>query len=428
MVGLLALPAAVGAELEAPQDWPQRLAAEDPDQRRSNIHALADVGGVEAIELLSARLEDEDDPALRRAIHDALLRVQLDEGQLSSVLADSDTTAARAFAAHALGHHRTPGSVAALLGALRDPEPGVRREVYEALGGSGDRTVIQELIKAAVRESSPPLREAAEQAAQQLAAEAGRPRDVPVAISMLHGGSVDDKLWAIEVLAESEDWRAMQVLLDTATHAVPELRREALEALGLLGDHRAVPALIAMLDDTTGRTRHHVIGALALLRDEAALEPLGVLVGDEDPATRVLAIRALSALDHPGVVTRLEPALSDAEEPVRIEAIHALGRSGAPGSVGALLSAMDDPSPFLRAEASRLVAAAGDPRAEGALVEALGDRDPLVRLTAAEGLGKLGSESAVEPLLALVERTRDDQERAVYERVLQRLAGADASP
>jgi len=409
-------------------DWATQLASEDLDRRRASIHALADLGGIEAVELLSMRLEHEADDAMRRAIHDGLMRVQLDADQLATVLTDSDISAARAFAAHSLGHHRSPGAVANLLASIRDPEPTVRREIYEALGGSGDRTLIQELIKAAVRETSPSLREQAELAAQQLAAESGRPREVLVAISMLQGGNVDDQIWAIEVLSESKDWRALQVLLDTAAHAAPEIRREAIKALGILGDHRAVPTLLDMLERSTGRTRHHVIGALALLRDESSIEALGVLVTDDDPATRVLAIRALSALDHPRVVSRIIPALTDAEEPIRIEAIHALGRNGSDQALSALHTSLTDPSPFLRAEATRLLAMSGDPSVEPALLEVLGDGDPLVRLTAAEGLARMGSESALPLLLVLAERTRNDDERAAYDKAIERLRGSEISP
>lgn len=406
--------------------WSVRLASEDPEQRRSAIHALADLGGPEAVEILSARLELESDDASRRAIHDALLRVQLDEAQLTLLLAEGGTAAARAFAAHSLGHHHSQGSVTALLAALRDPEPVVRREVYEALGHSGERTVIQELIKAAVRETSPPLREQAEQAAQLLASQSGRPRDVLVAISMLQGGQLEDRLWAIEVLADSGDWRALQVLLDTAHSAAPEVQREAIKALGLLGDHRAVPALHTMLDTSSGRTRHYVIGALALLGDEASLEPLARLVADQDPACRVLAIRALGALQHPGAADRILPALDDAEEPVRTEAIHALGRHRGTRSVQGLTRALDDPSPFLRAEAARLLAMTGVPGVEQPLLALLSDRDPLVRLTAAEGLALLGADQALPEIERLAESTRDDDERAAYERAAARLRGSAA--
>ncbi len=401
-----------------------RLADEDPEQRRLAIHAIADQGGPRAIELLAGRLEQESDDRMRRAIHDALLRVPLEADQLGTLLAESEIVAARAYAAHALGRSRGSGSTTRLLAAIRDPSPEVRREVYEALGAIGDRTVMQELIKAAVRESSPSLREAAEQSAQRLAEESGRPRDVMVAISMLRGGNLDDRLWAVEVLAESGDWRAMQALLDTAQGASAELRHEAIKGLGVLGDHRAVPALLTMLATSSGRTRHYVIGALALLRDESSLEALGGLVEDPDPAARVLAIRALSALDHPGVAPLLLPALDDVEEAVRVEAIHALGRCGGPEATEGLLGSMNDPSPFLRAESVRLLSDRGGATVEAALIERLEDRDPLVRLTAAEGLAMLGAEAAVPSLERRVDQTRDDEERAAYEQALQRLRGS----
>jgi HEAT repeat protein len=424
LLGLLLMaPATSAQDLDEAASWAVRLDAEDVDQRRAAIHALADRGGPEAVEWLSARLEQESDDLMRRVIHDALLRVPMDEAALSSILSDSTVVAARAFAAHSLGRRRTPGAITVLLAAMRDPEPAVRREVYEALGASGDRTAIQELIKAAVRESSPPLREQAELAAQQLAEGTDKPRDVLVAISRLQGGSIDDRLWAVEVLAESGDWRAYHPLLSAARGTAPELQREAIKGLGLLGDHRAVPELHGLRDDTSGRTRHFVIGALALLADESSLEVLAGLVDDVDPASRVLAIRAISALEHPGAAQAILPALDDPEEPVRTEAIHALGRARGPASNPGLIRAMGDPSPFLRAEAARLLASSGEMVGDP-LLAGLEDKDPLVRLTCAEGLALLGDERALPRLEELARSTRDSEQRAIYERAAARLGAA----
>lgn len=408
--------------------WTDRLDDRDPTVRRSAIHAVAAAGTPEAVEALAAQLEREDDQELRRALQDAMLRVSLDDDQLASLLGDSPHTTARAFAAHSLGHRRSVGTVTVMLAAIHDPEPAVRREVYEALGSSGDRTVIQELIRAAVRESTPSLREQAELAAQRLAASSTRPRDLPAAISVLQGGAQEDRLWAIDVLAESGDWRALRVLLDTASSGAVDIQREAIKALGMLGDHRAVPPLLQMLDETSGRTRHYVIGALALLADESSLEPLGALVRDPDPSARVLAIRALAALGLPRVIPYLRTALEDDEEPVRTEAIHALGPFPQAEAQAALALAMSDPSPFLRAEAARLLGAGDSPLAVEPLLAALDDRDGLVRLTAADALASLGAVDAIPVLERLVERTRDEKERAAYQAALDRLGGSQKSP
>jgi len=393
-------------------------------ERRAEIHALAEGGGPSAIEQLAARLELEPEPELRRIVQDSLLRVALDPEQAADLLAHSEIEAARAFAAHSLGHRGGAVASAALLLATRDPSAAVRREVYEGLVTSGDRAAIPELVKAAVRERSPALRELAEESARRLAELPVRPREVPVAISLLEGGSPDDQLWAVKLLGQSGDWRALQALQRAATAQSLELRCEAIRALGSLGDHRAIPLLHELAGSTRGRTRHHVIGALALLSSESSLEHLAPLVEDPDPGTRVLAIRALSNLPLPQTPQHLLVALRDPEEPVRVEAVHALGRLGGPVSSQGLAGALSDPSPFVRAEAARLLAELGGERAVAALVAALDDRDPLVRLTAADGLATLGAEQAIPALERLVQRSREDEEREAYADALQRLQGS----
>lgn len=412
----------LGLAADAASPWPERLDADDPVLRLEAVHAIATQGGRASAETLAARLEVEISPDLRRAIQDALGRVTIEEAELEAMLADSPTAAARAYAAHSLGHIHAPGAAPALLAAVRDPAPSVRREVYEALASSGDRSVIQELIKAAVREESPPLREVAEGAARTLAEVSSRPDGFTAAMSMIEGGSPEDMRWAIQALGESGDWRALQVLLDSALRGDPGLRPEAVKALGVLGDHRAVPALLDLLGASTGRLRHHAIGALALLADEASLEPLAALVQDPDPGTRVLAIRALSRQPTGAAATCLLPALRDGEEPVRAEAIHALGAVGGLTARGGLVQAMSDPSPFLRAEAARLLGESKAPDAVVPLLRALEDDDPLVRLTAADGLANLGATEAVPAIERLAREARGDDLREAYQDILERLS------
>ena len=88
-----------------------------------------------------------------------------------------------------------------------------------------------------------------------------------------------------------------------------------------------------------------------------------------------------------------------------------------------LEKALDDPSPFVRAEAVRLLAVSADARAPDAIRPLLRDKDPLVRIQAAEGALVLYDVLAVEELDKLVRKTRDEDERAVYQNALEALGG-----
>jgi len=398
------------------------LSAAEPVARRMAIYALVEEGGAPSVEALTAYLERESDPALRRAAQDALMRIPLGDEDLLALLS-SPHDATRAFAAHGLGRRRGAASASGLLDAIRDPSPTVRREVYEGLAVLGNRVAIPELVRAAVRESSPPLRDVAEQAARRLADLRSPPEDVPAAIALLEEGNPDDQRWAAKLLGRSSDWRALDALLQASGAASQDLRHEAIKSLGLLGDKRAVPHLLGMLEQSAGKTRHHVIGALALLADETSAEPLEALLRDPDPGTRCLALRALARLGLPGTGEALEPSLSDDEEVVRAEAIHALARLEEPAADAAMAAALNDPSPFIRAEAARLLAGRGAASSVERLLPLLDDRDILVRLTAADGLADLGAMQAIPALRALADRARKDEERQAYEEALKRLEG-----
>lgn len=400
-------------------DWIAQLGSPDRDARHQAIHALADEGSQAGLEALARYLATESDPELRRAAADAMERMLLDEPAYIGLLERAEAPVVRAFAAHRLGSSRSNQARAALVLRLSDPDPDVRREVYEALGRSGDRTLIPDLVRAAVREESPALREVAERAAATLAASRVAPDDVPTAIAILEGGTGGDRLRAAATLGRSGDWRALTPLVRALQDGDADLRKEAVHALGQLGDHRAVAPLVEIAVRSRGEVRYLAIDALGRISDEVTRDPLAGLLSDPDAQTRRLAIRALA--DLPGGGASLTAALRDADEGVRGEAIHALGRLGDPSSLQVLKGALEDPSPFNRAEAARLLADAGKPEVGPWLVKALEDRDALVRLSAADGLTRLAVPEAAPALRRLIDGTRDEEERALYQEMLSHL-------
>lgn len=415
---LMALLLAAGAT-------PPMLASEDPAARAGAYRALAadatpaDAG--ERLEQLAAALASETDPRARGAGQDAMARLPLSEADLVDALSVSPHAVARAWAAHALGHREAAGAVEALLGAVDDPEELVRAKVYEALARSDDPRAISALRKAAVRDPSAALRDAASQAA--LAAVRHENPDVPGDLALLEAGDPAQRVNAARRLGQSGDWRALQPLLAAARSGPMEVRQAALLALGHLGDHRAVPPLLELLDQTSGPLRYHVLAALAWLGDEAAVPALSRLVRDGEPTTRQLSARALAWTDAPGTVPLLMGVTRDPAVEVRIELLHAVERLTDPARADLLRALLSDPEGAVRAEAAWRLAALDPAGAGPALLPLLEDRDPLVRLAAADSLSRLGVTAAVPGLRKLVDRTRDEDERASYQLALDALGG-----
>lgn len=383
------------------------LDSADARERLFAVRALAH--DPTALEALSTALTKESDPALRSAIADAMERLPLGEDALIAALAGSSVSAARAFAAHALGRDGSQHAVNALLAAVSDGDPTVREHVYTALAASGHREALPTLMKAAVRETAFAPRGAAEKAAELLAASPTVPFDTPAALARLEHGNSDARIAAAHDLGEHGDRRAVDALCAAANGStdVP-LQRAAIAALGRLGDGRAVPTLVTLLPHTEGRTRQEAIGALAALRDESAADALTTLTRDADVTTRQLSVRALGWIAPPDLFDRLLTVQSDASEDVRGEVLFVAGESRDPARIAALRRGLADPSPFLRAGAGRIAGEAGQ---GPLLIPLLTDHDALVRLTAADGLAALAPEGAADALRAAAKRAPTADER-----------------
>ncbi len=124
---------------------------------------------------------------------------------------------------------------------------------------------------------------------------------------------------------------------------------------------------------------------------------------------RLKATEALAESKTRLAVNELEWALRDPSLPVRSEAARALGRIGERGAVEPLLSVMTDPASGILAEAAYSLAQIGDPRAAAPLLTLAYDeeRTSPERIAAIRALGRLGKDSALEPLLSLLEETPD---------------------
>ena len=107
----------------------------------------------------SAELGRPSDDLLDRPDLQALVdaQVERDAGALIAALEDPDP-AVRARAAFALGSVQDPVALPALLRALEDPEPGVRADAAFALGQSADSAVAGRLLQTLARETNPGVR------------------------------------------------------------------------------------------------------------------------------------------------------------------------------------------------------------------------------------------------------------------------------
>jgi HEAT repeat protein len=195
----------------------------------------------------------------------------------------------------------------------------------------------------------------------------------------------------------------------------------------------AVPFLVEALEHGDNVTRRHCADALVAIGAPAVPAITGRLSSYGPPARRS-AVALLGEIGDPGAVPALaRVAAADAEWTVRAEAVGALARF-LPATEAAERAIAEplpgDADPFVRRKAAEALAAGTAPEGAAALRRALDDAVGDVREAAARSLARRRDASAVEPLVAALEREseapRGDAEarRAIHD-ALRALTGFD---
>lgn len=200
------------------------------------------------------------------------------------------------------------GIMEAMLGALRDPSPLVRRAAINALDALAvtGAPESQRSIRALLADSSPDVRSSAEQV---LGIRPRRPNmSFPPArsieplpdsalgelLSQLRSPRNDARLRAARYLGNLKDPRALHGLIVALRDGDFHVRQDAAAALGNLGDARAVEALVAMLSDHVVHVRQSAAGALGAIGDRRAANALIAAMRDPDANVRAVAVQALA--------------------------------------------------------------------------------------------------------------------------------------
>ncbi len=233
-------------------------------------------------------------------------------------------------------------AAAVAVGAMTDPDVGVRRVAAEILGDLDAPEAIPALIHG-VRDEDPEVRAT-----------------------------------ALRSLARSEAFAASDEIPDRLNDAVPEVRLAALEALGALrADHARARAL---LTDADGLVRARAAGILlADGEDPEAEAALTRLTRSPHADARVAAFRELAASRSDAAASLARTALSDPAPSVRAEAARTMTAVDPVGGIDALLDAIARGGDVL--EAAEEAMSASPERA----------REPVRRLAAASASRALES-------------------------------------
>ncbi len=213
-------------------------------------------------------------------------------------------------------------------------------------------------------------------------------------------------------------------LIELVKDPHPRLRRRAALALGRIGLPRSVPALVEALSDFEPEVRQMAAFALGLIGDIQARDPLVAALGDVSPLVQGRAAEALGRVGALEAVPAIEEMLShhvtatfnvDPEElrypqAPEVEAfrlgLYALTDLKAYDSI-AEIALKDDGTPLVWWwPVAYSLASLNDVRTVKALTAFVEIQGIIGVSYAAEALGRLGDQSAVQPLIELLDLER----------------------
>ncbi len=179
------------------------------------------------------------------------------------------------------------------------------------------------------------------------------------------------------------------LLGDLIMHAEPRIRANAVWAMGKLGEPSARRVLRSLIDDETNpMVELNMVEALALLGDRKALGVLESYRMASDLDQRMVAVRLMGRINGPRFLRVLERMTGRQNPRVRIAAAAELARHGqlTDGMYEYALDALNEPRDVLD-------------ETIGQFREVTSSDIASLQQVAGRALGKMGRESAVDPLM-----------------------------
>jgi HEAT repeat protein/beta-lactamase regulating signal transducer with metallopeptidase domain len=288
----------------------------------------------------------------------------------------------------------------ALVEALRDEVPEVRRAAANSLAQVGDTTVVAALIQALASDTDDGVRRASAWALGQLEHSSAVPA---LSTALRRDRDIEVRRNSAWALGEIEDASAVDALTAVLTDPDRELRQKAVWALGQIEDVRALPGLLVALRDTDAEMRSQAAWALGQIESKDAVEGLSRAVGDSSREVRSQVAWALGQIEDAAAVPALIRLLRDPVAGVRKQAAWALGQVESSAAVEPLGTALRDSDAEVRSQAAWALGQIEDQSSVAVLVPALRDQSAEVRRQAAWAIGQVEPAQIPPALIAAFE-------------------------
>ncbi len=332
------------------------------------------------------------DPSLKAA-SDALYKIGRPAVPALIEALNNPNPGIRKGAAQILGDLKVKEAIVPISGLLTDGEYWVARSAVYALTNIADPAVIPYLIEA-LKRPNPKVKEAALYGLDEMQAKSAAPE---VAHAMLNDSDQYVRWRAMKVLSGLEkgaEIKAMTAALENPKSGI-RARRNAAQFLGTLQVKSAGPLLVKTFNDKDAGTRWRAIEAIGKVKDLSARAAVEDKLSDPDLTVRMFAISTLAMLGDRASVPALAKMLTSKTPEIRKNTIRALEKLGGKAAAAAVRGELSDRSKYIRAMAAEVLGGLKDKDSVPGLLRLLSDRSAVVQVAALYALGEVGGAEEV---------------------------------
>lgn len=406
-------------------------AGRSPAEQEAALRQLAVQGTAECIPRLAGLLADDALGHLARSaleamsgpVVDSVFRKALGELHGPSLIGVMNS----------VGSRRDTGAIPALVGLLRDREPGVPAAAAVALGMIGTDSAANALLQALPSVNAaalPACFDAILTCAQRLMVSGNRDKAWKLCdlLCITDAASPAVREAALRGAIVARGAAGVPLLLEHLVGDDPGLARAAIwVAHHELPGSEVTRLLAEALPDLAREQQLRLVGALCHRADPVALPALLRCAEQGDAELRATVLGGLPYFGA-GATPAIVAAIGDADQSVSKAAENALGATPGPEANAAIVALLDDAGQARRLAGIRLAGVRGLVAARPGLLRAANAAGVAVRLAALKVLAALASTTEVIPLLDILVQATDEPTRGAAERALATACKAAPEP
>jgi HEAT repeat protein len=291
--------------------------SDNADVQAAALKALGTLGTADSVPLL-AKAAAAEEKTVASAAQSSLRRLSADgvNEAILALLPKSDAKA-KAQLVRILADRRADEAVPTLIKLTGDPDEGVRREAFRAIGEMAGADALPSLVSLLLKAEGDSARRAAEKAVVTVADQVeDASQRTEALLAALPKADPEDKVSLLRIVARFGGEKALAATTDALTSDNQQVKDAAVRALSKWPEPTAADALMGIIKSTDNNT-HRVLALrgyvrlMALPSNRTAKETLAqcqeVMKLAKSPAEKKLVLSAMANVHHPLALDVLQP-------------------------------------------------------------------------------------------------------------------------